>query len=346
MILQGKRSWVFEQPPVIIATGTVVGPDEGQGPLAADFDLVHPDLEIGQPTWEKSEKVLLEQATDIALQHAKLSKDKLNFFVGGDLMNQIISTTFAVRQLEAPYLGVFGACSTSMESLAVASVLVGSGAANYAMAGTCSHNCTAEKQFRYPTEYGSQKPPTAQYTVTGAGASILARNGEGPVITAATIGKIMDLGIKDPFNMGAAMAPAAVDTIQGHFEETGRDPGYYDLIVTGDLAGVGHPIASEILQRNGVPMERTTFKDCGLMIYDVEKQKVQAGGSGCACSAVVTYGHLLKRIRSGDLKRILVVATGALLSPLSYQQGESIPCVAHAVAIEAVNSGRQGGANA
>ncbi|WP_372632417.1 stage V sporulation protein AD [Cohnella sp.] len=343
-MLQGKRSWVFDQPPVIIATGTVVGPDEGQGPLAADFDLVHPDLEIGQPTWEKSEKVLMEQATEIALQHAKLSKDKLNFFVGGDLMNQIISTTFAVRQLEAPYIGVFGACSTSMESLAVASLLVSTGAAEYVMAGTCSHNCTVEKQFRYPTEYGSQKPPTAQYTVTGAGASILARSGDGPVVTAATIGKIMDLGIKDPFNMGAAMAPAAVDTIQGHFQETGRDPGYYDLIVTGDLAGVGHPLASEMLQRNGVPMDRTTFNDCGLMIYDVEKQKVQAGGSGCACSAVVAYGHLLKRIRSGDLKRILVVATGALLSPLSYQQGESIPCVAHAVAIEASNPG-QGGAN-
>jgi len=346
MILQGKRTWVYDKPPVIIATGTVVGPDEGQGPLAADFDLVHPDLEIGQPTWEKSEKILMEQATDIALQHANLSKDKLNFFVGGDLMNQIISTSFAVRSLEAPYIGVFGACSTSMESLAIASYLVGSGGADYVMAATCSHNCTVEKQFRYPTEYGSQKPPTAQYTVTGAGASIVAKEGDGPVVTAATVGKVMDLGIKDPFNMGAAMAPAAVDTIQGHFQDTGREPGYYDLIVTGDLAGVGHPLASEMLSRNGVPMEQTTFRDCGLMIFDVEKQKVQAGGSGCACSAVVTYGHLLKRIRSGELKRILVVATGALLSPLSYQQGESIPCIAHAVAIEAGNSGPQGGAQA
>ncbi|MFC4305511.1 stage V sporulation protein AD [Cohnella boryungensis] len=345
MILQGRRSWVYEQPPVIVATGTVVGPDEGQGPLASDFDLVHPDLEMGQPSWEKSERLLMEQATEIALEHAKLSKDKLNFFVGGDLMNQIISTSFAVRALEAPYIGMFGACSTSMESLAVASLMIASGAADYAMAGTCSHNCTVEKQFRYPTEYGSQKPPTAQYTVTGAGASIVARSGEGPVITAATIGKVMDLGIKDPFNMGAAMAPAAVDTIQGHFQDTGRTPGYYDLIVTGDLAGVGHPLALEMLGRNGVPMEQTTFRDCGLMIYDVEKQKVQAGGSGCGCSAVVTYGHLLKRIHKGELGRILVVATGALLSPLSYQQGESIPCVAHAVAIEAGHSKRQGGAN-
>ncbi|WP_256760341.1 stage V sporulation protein AD [Cohnella sp. WQ 127256] len=339
-MLQGKRTWVYDNPPVIIGTGTVVGPDEGQGPLASEFDLVHPDLEVGQSTWEKSEKVLLEQASDIALQHAKLTKDQLNFYVGGDLMNQIVSNSFAARTLGAPYIGVFGACSTSMESLAIASLIVGSGAGEYVMAGTCSHNCTAEKQFRYPTEYGSQKPPTAQYTVTGAGASVVSREGKGPIVTASTMGKIMDLGIKDPFNMGAAMAPAAVDTIQGHLEDTGREPGYYDLIVTGDLAGVGHPIATEMLRRNGVPIEQTQFADCGLMIYDVSKQKVQAGGSGCACSAVVTYGHLLKKIQSGQLRRILVVATGALLSPLSYQQGESIPCVAHAVAIEAQNSGK------
>jgi len=342
MILQGKRTWIFQKPPVIISTGTVVGPDEGQGPLAPDFDLVHPDMEMGQPSWEKSERLLLEQAMDIALQHAKLTKDKLSFYVGGDLMNQIISNTFAARTLGAPYIGLFGACSTSMESLAVASLIVSSGAGEAVMAATCSHNCTAEKQFRYPTEYGSQKPPTAQYTVTGAGAAIVSAEGDGPLVTAATIGKIMDLGIKDPFNMGAAMAPAAVDTIQAHLQDTGREPDYYDLIVTGDLAGVGHPIASEMLIRNGVPMENITFQDCGLMIYDVNKQKVQAGGSGCACSAVVTYGHLMKRIVSGELRRILVVATGALLSPLSYQQGESIPCIAHAVAIEAQNIGQQG----
>ncbi|WP_035119722.1 stage V sporulation protein AD [Cohnella panacarvi] len=335
MILQGNRSWVFQNPPVILATGTVVGPDEGQGPLASEFDLVHPDLEIGQPSWEKSERALLEQAGDIALQHASLKQGEINFFVGGDLLNQIISSTFAARTLGVPYLGVFGACSTSMESLAIASLIVSSGAGKHVMAGTSSHNCTVEKQFRYPTEYGSQKPPTAQYTVTGAGVSVVGQKGDGPVVTAATIGKIMDLGITDPFNMGAAMAPAAVDTIQSHLEETGRSPGYYDAIVTGDLAGVGHPIATDMLKRNGVPMQQTQFLDCGLMIYDVDKQKVQAGGSGCACSAVVTYAHLLKRIAKGEWKKILVVATGALLSPLSYQQGETIPCIAHAVAIEA-----------
>lgn len=331
----GERTWLFPTPPVIVAAGTVVGPDEGEGPLASDYDLVHPDMELQQPSWEKAERLLLEQASDIAVSKAGLKKEQIQFYIGGDLLNQIISSTFAARSFGAPYIGVFGACSTSMESLALASLMVASGAADTVMAGTSSHNCTVEKQFRYPTEYGSQKPPTAQYTVTGAGAAIVAKAGSGPRVTAATIGKVVDLGIKDPFNMGAAMAPAAVDTIQAHLQDTGREPGYYDLIVTGDLAGVGHPIAAEILERNGVPMEQTQFRDCGLMVYDVAKQKVQAGGSGCACSAVVAYGHLLKRMAKGELKRILVVATGALLSPLSYQQGETIPCVAHAVAIEA-----------
>jgi stage V sporulation protein AD len=300
MLRSGKRTWLFTEPPVIAAAGTVVGPDEGSGPLSADFDLVHPTLDIGQPSWEKSERLLLEQAADIALQHANVRKDQIDIFVGGDLLNQIISNSFAARTLGAPYIGVFGACSTSMESLALASLIVATGAGDIVMAGTCSHNCTAEKQFRYPTEYGSQKPPTAQFTVTGAGAAVIRKQGAGPAVTSATIGKIVDLGIKDPFNMGAAMAPAAAETIQGHLEDTGREPGYYDMIVTGDLAGVGHP-----------------------------------GGSGCACSAVVTYGHLLKRLQKGELRRVLVVATGALLSPLSFQQGETIPCIAHAVSIEA-----------
>lgn len=333
-MLQGRRTWVFDKPPVIIGTGTVVGPDEGEGPLAGDFDLVHPDMTIQQPSWEKAERVLLEQASDIALSKAELSKDKVDFYVGGDLINQIISSTFAARTLGAPYIGVFGACSTSMETLALAALLVSSGAARHVMAGTSSHNCTAEKQFRYPTEYGSQKPPTAQYTVTGAGAAVVAAEGQGPRITAATIGRIVDLGLKDPFDMGSAMAPAAVDTIQAHLLETGREPGYYDMIVTGDLASVGHPIAADLLRRHGVPIAETEFSDCGTLIYDLAKQKVQAGGSGCACSATVTYGHLLKRMAQGELKRILVVATGALLSPLSFQQGESIPCIAHAVSIE------------
>lgn len=333
-MLKGKQTWWFENRPVIIGAATVVGPDEGEGPLAADFDLIHPELDMQQKSWEKAERLLLEQASDFALKNAKVNKGQLQYFIGGDLMNQIISNSFAARSLGVPYIGVFGACSTSMETLALASLIVNSRSGQYVLAGTCSHNCTAEKQFRYPTEYGSQKPPTAQYTVTGSGAVVVGADGEGPVVECATIGKIADMGIKDPFNMGAAMAPAAVDTIKAHFNDTGREPKDYDLIVTGDLAGVGHPIANDLLIRDGVPMDQTEFTDCGLMIYDVEKQKVQAGGSGCGCSAVVTYGHLLKRLKKdGDLQRILVVATGALMSPLSYQQGESIPCIAHAVAI-------------
>ncbi|MNB74686.1 Stage V sporulation protein AD [compost metagenome] len=334
----GKQTWQFDSRPVIIGSAAVVGPEEGEGPLSSDFDFIFDSLEMEEKSWEKAERKLFEKSVSLALLNAGIEDKELEFFVGGDLMNQIISATFAARKVGAPYLGVFGACSTSMESLAVASMIVDAGGAKYALAGTASHNCTVEKQFRYPTEYGSQKPPTAQYTVTGSGCAVITRNDgtrSGPVVTSATIGKIMDLGLKDPFNMGAAMAPAAADTITAHFRDTGLSPGHYDLIVTGDLASVGLPIAKELLAKEGIPMEQTEFSDCGLMIYDRERQKyVIAGASGCGCSAAVTYGHLLKRLKKGQLKRILVVATGALLSPLSYQQGESIPCVAHAVSLE------------
>jgi stage V sporulation protein AD len=334
-MLKGHQSWVFEEKPVIASTATVVGPFEGQGPLANDFDIIHGNLHLEQDSWEKAERTLLEEAATIAIERASLTKEDIQFFVGGDLMNQITSSSFAARSLSIPYLGVFGACSTSMESLAIAAHIVHSNGAQYVLAGTCSHNATAEKQFRYPTEYGSQKPPTAQFTVTGAGAAVLSRSGTGPVIASATIGRVIDMGIKDPFNMGAAMAPAAVDTIATHLRDLQLAPDHYDLIVTGDLAKVGYEIACELFIKHDIPLGPGRYQDCGLLIYDFNKQQVQAGGSGCACSAVVTYGHLMRRIRAGELKRVLVVATGALLSPLSYQQGESIPCIAHAVAIEA-----------
>ncbi|MCZ8518656.1 stage V sporulation protein AD [Paenibacillus caseinilyticus] len=333
-MLIGEQSWEFKRRPVILGTSSVVGPDEGKGPLGDQFDVVHEDTKIGQDSWEKAEKKMLEEAAELALKHANMPKEQLQFYVGGDLLNQIISNSFAVRTMQVPYLGIFGACSTSMEGLAIASMIIDSGFGERVMAGTCSHNCTAEKQFRYPTEYGSQKPPTAQYTVTGAGAAVLGLKGDGPVVTGATIGRVIDLGIKDPFNMGAAMAPAAVDTLTAHFRDFGREPGYYDLIVTGDLATVGYDIACDLLRERGIDMTQTLYQDCGKLIYDLEKQNVQAGGSGCGCSATVTYGPLLKRMKKGELNRILVVATGALLSPLSFQQGESIPGIAHAVAIE------------
>ncbi|MWV43671.1 stage V sporulation protein AD [Paenibacillus sp. HJL G12] len=333
-MLKGHQSWLFENKPSILAAATSVGPFEGQGPLAEDFDIVHGELYLGQDSWEKAEKAFLEEAAKMAIQHAGLTEGQIQFHFGGDLMNQIISSSFAARTLTIPYLGLFGACSTSMESLALAAYIVNSGGAKHTLAATCSHNGSVEKQFRYPTEYGSQKPPTAQFTVTGAGAAVIGQEGKGPYVTSATIGRVVDMGIQDPFNMGAAMAPAAVDTIEAHFRDLQIEPGYYDLIVTGDLSKVGYEIACDLLKKHHIPMEQTTYSDCGMMIYNYETQNVQAGASGCACSAVVTYGHLLNRMRRGELNRILVVATGALLSPLSFQQNETIPCIAHAVSIE------------
>ena len=332
-MLQGKQSWVFENSPKIISTGVVGGPFEGKGPLASDFDKIYEDIWIGEKSFEKAEKKLLEQACELAIEKGNLKKEDITFLLTGDLMNQIISSSFCARTLGIPYLGVFGACSSSMESLSLAAQLIDSGAASYAIAGATSHNVSVEKQFRYPTEYGGQKPPTAQWTVTGAGASVVSLKGNGPKITSATIGRVVDLGITDPFNMGAAMAPAAVDTIIAHFNDLDRNPDYYDLIATGDLGIIGHKIATDLLNDSNLTIPPSIFTDCGLLIYN-EDQPVQAGASGCGCSAAVTYGHFINRMKKGELRKILIVATGALLSPLSYQQKESIPCIAHAVSIE------------
>lgn len=332
-MLKGKQTWVFESKPVILASAAVGGPFEAQGALAEDFDILNDDIWLGQDSFEKAEKKLLEQACDKVIEKSGLNKEDIDFFISGDLLNQIISSTFTARTLEIPFLGIYGACSSSMEGLAIAALMVNSKAANYMIAGASSHNAAAEKQYRYPTEYGGQKPPTAQWTVTGAGTALLGQNGEGPRVTSATIGKIVDTGLADPFNMGVAMAPAAVDTILAHFKELSRDPSYYDLIVTGDLGKIGHSITSELLQKDGLNIPADIFNDCGLLIYNKDQQ-VFAGASGCASSATVTYGHLLNRMRRGELKKLLVVATGALLSPLSYQQKETIPCIAHAVSIE------------
>ncbi|CAH2212468.1 stage V sporulation protein AD [Tepidibacter aestuarii] len=332
-MLKGHQSWVFNSKPVIISSAAVGGPFEAQGNLADDFDILHDNIWLGQDSYEKAEKKLLEQACEQTIQKAGLKKEDIQFFLSGDLMNQIISSSFAARTLGAPFLGIFGACSSAMQGLALGSLLIDSQAANYVLAGASSHNASAEKQFRYPTEYGSQKPPTAQWTVTGAGTGLLSNKGQGPRVTSATIGRVVDMGLSDPFNMGAAMAPAAVDTIQAHFRDLNIDPSYYDVIATGDLGKIGHKIAGDLLIKHGLKIPREIFTDCGIMIYKKD-QPVMAGGSGCGCSATVTYGHFLNRMKKGELKRILIVATGALLSPISYQQKESIPCIAHAVSIE------------
>lgn len=332
-MIQGHQTWVFESKPVIIGSAAIGGPFEAQGNLAKDFDLLHDDLWLGQDSYEKAEKKFLEQACETAIKKAGLKKGDIQFFLSGDLINQIIPSSFTARMLAVPYLGIYGACSSSMEGLAMGSLIVDSGFGQNALVGTSSHNAAAEKQYRYPTEYGAQKPPTAQWTVTGAGAAVVARQGEGPRVVAATIGRVVDMGLSDPFNMGAAMVPAAVDTIEAHFRDLNIYPSHYDLIATGDLGRVGHRIAGDLLEKHGVGIPGDILTDCGILMYK-ENQPVLAGASGCACAATTTYGHLLNRMRKGELKRILVIATGALLSPMSYQQKETIPCIAHAVSIE------------
>lgn len=328
----GRSTWEYTSDVRILATATAVGPKEGEGPLKMDFDIIHDDLYIGQSTWEKAERKLFEEALDLSIKKSGLSNEQINLIIAGDLLNQIISASFTASYSQIPYLGVYGACSTSMESLSISASLIDAGFADYIASGCSSHNATAEKQYRYPTEYGGQKPPYAQWTVTGSGVAIIGKGLAGPVVKFSTIGRVIDMGIKDPFDMGSAMAPAAVDTISQHFKDTGRTPDDYDLIVTGDLAGVGYPIAKKMLLDEGYDMSKV-YNDCGLMIYGSDQQ-VFAGGSGCASSAVVTYGHIIKLLNQKKLNKVLIVATGALLSPISYQQGESIPCIAHAAAIE------------
>ncbi|MBS4212118.1 MULTISPECIES: stage V sporulation protein AD [Neobacillus] len=338
-MLKGHQSWVFQNKPMISATGVTGGPFEANGNLANDFDLLYEDLWMGQESYEKAHRILLEEAIKIALDKANIEKEKIQFLIAGDLINQITPTSFTARTMQIPYFGLFGACSTSMEGLALASFIVNYHGAQNVVTGASSHNAAVEKQFRYPTEYGSQKPPTAQWTVTGAGVGIIQPNEPGkknPVTISATIGKVIDMGLTDPFNMGGAMAPAAADTIMAHFRDLDLDPSYYDLIITGDLGRVGHDTAFELINKSGLKLERNQFQDCGILIYK-DDQPVQSGASGAGCSATVLYGHLLNEMRKGTYRRILLVATGALLSPLTFQQNESIPCIAHAVGIEMNN---------
>ncbi|WP_420829067.1 stage V sporulation protein AD [Brevibacillus fulvus] len=327
-----RQTWQFTEDVRVQASATVVGPKEGKGPLASLFDKIYPDIYAGQKSWEKAERKLLEDAIQIALKKANLKEDQIDLLLAGDLLNQNITANFTAELLSIPTLGMYGACSTSMLTLANAAALVNSGFAERAIAACSSHNATAERQYRYPTEYGGQKPPSSQWTVTGAGAAVVGIGGNGPRLTYATIGKVVDMGMKDPLDMGSAMAPAAVSTMIAHFQDTGRQPQDYDLIVTGDLAGIGYPIAKEMLEKEGFNMDKV-YNDCGLMVYSPE-QEVFAGASGCASSAVVTYSYIMNQLQRGAMKRVLVCATGALLSPISYQQGEAIPCIAHAVAFE------------
>lgn len=332
-MLAGHRTWIYENKPAIISTGTVGGPFEANGNIPKDFDLLHDDMWLKQASFEKAQQMMMEEACQFAIKNSPIQKEQVQFFISGDLINQITPTSFSAKTLGVPYFGLFSACATSMESLALSAFIVNGNGADYILSGSSSHNAATEKQFRYPTEYGGQKPPTAQWTVTGAGCALVAKQGNGPVITSATIGKVVDMGIADPFNMGGAMAPAAVDTIETHLRERNVDPSYYDLIITGDLGHIGREVSLDLLQKNGIPITENQYVDCGLTIYR-EGQPVLAGASGAACSSVVTYGHFLNKMKQGKINRILVVATGALHSPISVQQKDPIPCIAHAVSIE------------
>lgn len=329
----GKQTVRFDKPPSIISTGSIVGPKEGQGPLAQYFDTILSDDLHGEKSYEKAECRISIDAAYKAIEKSGVQKDVIDYMLSGDLLNQIITSSFAARELALPFFGLYGACSTMTESLSLGSMLVDGGYGDYILCMTSSHFSSAERQYRYPLELGTQRPPTAQWTVTGAGAAILAAEGSGPYVTHATTGKVVDMGIKDANNMGAAMAPAAADTIAQHFRDTGFEPKDYDLIATGDLASLGKELADELLKRQGYNISNI-FTDCGLEIYDIEKQDTHAGGSGCGCSAVVFCGYFYNMLKSNKIKRMLLVSTGALLSTTSSQQGESIPCIAHAVTIE------------
>ncbi|MBA2873316.1 stage V sporulation protein AD [Thermaerobacillus caldiproteolyticus] len=334
MRLAGKQTWVFENDVYIQATGTVVGPFEAEGPLGSQFDVTYRDLYCGGKTWELAERRLMKEAIDICLQKANVTADNVDFFLAGDLLNQNVTSNYTARDIPVPFLCMFGACSTSMETLAVGAALVDGEFARTVLTATSSHNATAERQFRYPTELGVQKPKTATFTVTGGAAALIGREKSLFRISAATIGRVIDAGMKNPLDMGSAMAPAAAATIEQHFLDLGASPDDYDLIVTGDLSKVGSVIVKELLSESGYDVA-TNYNDCGLMIYR-PTQGVFAGGSGCACCAVVTYAHLLKEMQQGRFQKILVVATGALLSPTMIQQKQSIPAIAHGVVIEAV----------
>ena len=330
----GKQTVTFGEPATILETAAIVGQKEGEGPIAQSFDIILEDDKFGEETWEKSESRLQREAALTALKKAKLTPADINYVLAGDLLNQCVGAHYGMRDLEIPFLGLYGACSTMAESLSIGSMLISGGYADYAMCVTSSHFCSAEKQFRYPLEYGGQRAPSAQWTVTGAGCAVLAKDGDGPKITHVTTGKIIDMGVSDLNNMGAAMAPAAIDTLTAHFEDTGLKADDYDLILTGDLGLIGSDILEELMLEEGYDI-RENHNDCGKIIFDIEKQDVHSGGSGCGCCGSVFCGHIIKELRSGKYKRVLLIATGALMNPMTVKQGETIPAIAHAVAISA-----------
>jgi len=329
----GTQTVVLSSPPSIISWANAAGKKEGDGPLSAHFDYICPDDSFGEDSWEKSESAMQKLALSLALEKSGQAQTSLDWLFAGDLLNQCVSSSFAARDQNIPFFGLYGACSTMGEGLALASMLLDGGFGAVAGVVASSHFCSAERQYRSPLEYGGQRPPTTQWTVTASGAAVLSREGTGPYITHVTPGKIVDKGVTDTNNMGAAMAPAAYDTIKTHFQDTGRTPQDYDLIVTGDLGRLGSELLEELFNQDGVDL-RSRHTDCGLLIFDDEQQDVHCGGSGCGCAAAVLTGYLLGGLQQGVWTRILFCPTGALHSPTTAFQGESIPGICHAIVID------------
>lgn len=329
----GTQTIKLSSPPSIISAYSIVGPKEGEGPLGKYFDTIIEDEFWGEQTWEKSETKIARECVANCISKVKLSYEDINYLLAGDLINQCTPSAFGNRDTNIPFLGLFGACSTFVEGISIGSMLIDGGFADNLVCATSSHFCSAEKQFRFPLELGNQRPPSSQWTVTGSGSVMLSSSGTGPYITTVTTGKMVDMGIKDANNMGAAMAPAAADTMYIHFKETGRAPSYYDLILTGDLGYIGKSIVVDLMESRGYNI-RSNYNDCGILIFDKEKQDTHSGGSGCACCATTFCGYVYNQLQAKRLKRVLLIATGALMSPTTAQQKETIPGIAHAISIE------------
>ncbi len=331
-VRQGKYTVMIEKPVSIVKSAATGSKKESEGPLADNFDIINTQSEFGESSWEKAECTMQKKTVEKALQKAGYKESDIDFIFAGDLLNQCISSTYGLRDLGIPFVGLYGACSTMAESIGVSSVFIDSGAAKRCAAVTSSHFCSAERQFRFPLGYGGQRTPTSQWTATASGAAILEEKDAPPYIRAVTFGTIEDLGIKDANNMGAAMAPAAAKTIKHFFEDTNTTIDDYDMLFTGDLGKVGSQLLCELLKREGIDL-KNKYRDCGLMLYDIDTQDVHSGGSGCGCSASVLCGTILPQMSKKKLNNILFVATGALMSTTSVQQGESIPSIAHLVYI-------------
>ena len=329
----GTQSIQFDQAPYILGSASIVGKKEGEGPLGKLFDVVGEDDKFGEDTWEEAESTLQKEAASLAIGKAGLEKDDIRYIFGGDLLGQNIATTFGLMELNIPLFGLYGACSTAGESLSIAAMAVAAGYGEQVLAVTSSHFASAEKQFRFPLEYANQRPLSATWTVTGSGAFIVGKKRTNVRITGITTGKVVDYGVKDSMNMGAAMAPAACDTISQNLMDFNRQPQDYDKIITGDLGTVGQEILFDLMKKKGFDISNVHM-DCGIEIFDSESQNTNAGGSGCGCSAVTLSAYILPQLEKGTWKRVLFVPTGALLSTVSFNEGQSVPGIAHGVVIE------------